>query len=87
MATHALKTWPEPFAAVLSGNKVHEIRKADRPFAVGDVLVLQEWDPETQDYTGDALSVKVTHLTPPGEWGLPDDICVMSVMTCPEWTL
>lgn len=35
MKTHDLKTWPEYFYAVLSGRKKHEVRSADRDFAVG----------------------------------------------------
>lgn len=46
MATHRLKTWPEPFAAVETGEKTHEIRADDRGgYAIGDVLVLQEYEP------------------------------------------
>jgi hypothetical protein len=43
---HDLKTWPEPFAAVLSGAKRAEVRKADRNYSVGDTLVLREWSPK-----------------------------------------
>jgi hypothetical protein len=44
---HDLKIHPGPFAAVYAGTKTHEIRKADRPYAVGDVLHLREWVPGT----------------------------------------
>ena len=46
--THALKSWPENFRAVLSGRKRFEIRKDDRPnpFQPGDVVLLREFDPE-----------------------------------------
>jgi site-specific DNA-cytosine methylase len=43
--THELKTWPSYFEAILRGEKRHECRLNDRDFAVGDVLVLREWDP------------------------------------------
>lgn len=76
---HDLKTWPRPFEAVLHGTKTHEIRKADRPFAVGDVLMLREWDPETRQYTGRTLLADVTYLSEGGTWGLPADLCVMSI--------
>lgn len=47
-STHALKTWPLFFKAVLSEDKRHELRKWDREFSVGDVLRLREWDPDHQ---------------------------------------
>lgn len=86
---HHLKTWPGPFQAILDGRKRHEIRKADRDFQTGDTLVLQEWDPKFPPqpyvgsvpgaYTGRSVRVRVTYLTAPGQWGLPADLCVMSV--------
>lgn len=81
--THDLKCWPEPFEAIRSGRKTHEIRVADRPFAVGDVLRLREWHRGTDllrgRYTGREFDVEVTYMTPGGAWGLPADLCVMSV--------
>lgn len=45
---HALKEHPEHFENVISGKKLFEIRKNDRDFKTGDLLALNEYDPETQ---------------------------------------
>lgn len=42
---HTLKTWPRFFRAVRAREKPFEIRKADRPYAVGDTLTLEEFEP------------------------------------------
>lgn len=83
---HNLKCWPKYFMAVIGGHKLHEIRKNDRDFRAGDEILLQEWDPETQQYTGNDCLVRVSYLTAPGEWGLPDDIVIMSVKL-QQWSL
>ncbi len=96
---HELKTWPEPYQALVSGRKRFEIRKNDRGFARGDVLWLREWMPAPETLTVDTeetLSVRgpggytgreshwlVTYLVPGGCWGLPADLCVMSVEPAP----
>ncbi len=77
--THTLKTWPGPFRLVKAGLKKYEIRKADRDYAVGDVLVLQEFEPETSTYSGDQLRVRVVTMTEAGNWGLPPDVCVLGI--------
>lgn len=81
MRTHELKTWPEPFQAILDERKRHEIRVNDRDFAVGDVLALKEWQigQDRNYYTGRELRVVVTYMTPGGAWGLPERLCVMSI--------
>ena len=57
---HNLKILPEYFTAVACGAKTFEVRKDDRPFDVGDVLKLQEYDGEI--YTGRALDVIATYV-------------------------
>lgn len=98
MRTHDLKCWPEPFQAILDGRKRYEIRVDDRGFAVGDELWLKEWHPGSGSlwvdfspeskviaphYTGRDLRVRVLYLTPGGAWGLPSNMCVMSIDTSP----
>lgn len=59
---HDLKTWPEFFEAMLSGEKTFELRKDDRGFVTGDILLLREWNPATKEYSGRELTRKVTWL-------------------------
>jgi len=42
---HELKTWPKPFQQVVNKGKRFEIRRNDRNFQVGDILVLKEFVP------------------------------------------
>jgi hypothetical protein len=74
---HELKCWPGPFRAIWQGDKTFEIRKDDRGFAVGDELVLRFFDPDDGPL---ALTIRarVCYMVK-GEWGLPDDICVMGI--------
>ena len=81
--THELKTWPDPFSAILDGSKTYEIRRSDRPFIVGDYLHLREWQPDGARYTGRELRVLVVHRSPPGSWGLPLDLVVMGIRVEP----
>jgi hypothetical protein len=62
MKTHELKTVQPHFAHVQSSAKRAEIRRDDRGFAVGDVLVLREYDPATDALTGRYVEVRVTHV-------------------------
>jgi hypothetical protein len=52
MSEHRLKTWPGFFAGLADGTKTAEVRRNDRGFQAGDVLVLREFNAETDDYTG-----------------------------------
>lgn len=76
---HRLKTWPEAFDAIARGEKRHEVRRADRAFAVGDTLELCRFDPAEQVYTGERLTATISYLTSPGSFGLPNHLCVFSL--------
>ena len=76
---HALKTWPEYFRAIANGSKTFEIRKADRPFAVGDTLVLREFDPETGEYTEFVLCRTITYILNGGQFGIESGYVVLGL--------
>lgn len=59
---HELKTLPQYFNAVVSGEKYFEVRKLDRPFRVGDLLALNEYDGEKKAYTGRCCVVYVDYI-------------------------
>lgn len=59
---HELKTWPQYFQAVWDGTKTFEVRRNDRNFQVGDMLVLIEWDPEKDVWTGSGVCKKVSYI-------------------------
>lgn len=82
---HELKTWPAFYEALLSGHKTFEVREDDRGFAVGDVLVLQEFDPELvarshPGYTGREMRALVTYLMPGGRFGIDPRFVVMGIL-------
>jgi hypothetical protein len=68
MREHHVKSWPEFFEATFSGVKTFEIRRNERDYQVGDVLVLEEWEPNTASmanggsYTGRKLRKLVTYV-------------------------
>lgn len=94
MKEHVLKTWPEPFLATLSGDKVHEFRKDDRGYEMGDVLVLREWAPNVVTFndamagahprtagvfTGHQVRRRVTYISRGPAFGIPEGFVVMSL--------
>ena len=76
---HDLKIWPEFFEEVLADHKKAEIRTADRPFAVGDTLRLQEWIPKASVYTGREVMRTITHISAPFQKGDSCDFVVLSI--------
>lgn len=62
MKHHHLKIWPEHFAAVQAKLKLAELRYNDRGYCVGDLLQLQEFDPQIAEYTGWEITKRVIHV-------------------------
>jgi hypothetical protein len=76
--THLLKCWPGPFKAIREGRKHHEVRVNDRGYAEGDRLVLSEWE-QGRGFSGETAVCDVTYITTGGSFGLPENLCVMSI--------
>ncbi|WP_081949000.1 DUF3850 domain-containing protein [Litchfieldella xinjiangensis] len=87
MTTHELKTDPEVFRALMDGAKTYAIRRDDRGFAVGDLLVLRETvstgaemaEGAALEYTGRAASRTVTHVLRGPAYGLIEGWAILSV--------
>lgn len=63
MMVHDLKINKEFFRPVLAKIKTFEIRKNDRNFCVGDKVVLNEWDEEKRQYTGEKVNTEIIYIT------------------------
>jgi len=78
--THALKCWPEYFKALDSGEKTFELRKDDRPFTVGDKIILQEYEPKSEKYTGEELTFTISYiLRDASKFGLKPGYCILGL--------
>jgi hypothetical protein len=85
MTTHELKILSVFFEAVSSGRKLFEVRRNDRDFQEGDLLILREFDPVTHEYTGATVAKRVGFILNSGTHGLnvlsPGYVC-MSLLDC-----
>lgn len=61
MTEHELKCWPEYYAPLADGRKPFELRRNDRPYAVGDILIEREYEPVTRTYSGRQCRALVTY--------------------------
>lgn len=62
MAVVRKKCHPKYFDLLATGKKRFEMRVADFDVKEGDMLVLEEWNPETRKHTGRSLIKKVGYL-------------------------
>lgn len=79
---HALKTWPGYFKAVKDGSKPFEIRRNDRPFKVGDTLMLQEYNNDGSEYTGQEYATIITYILSGSEaenLGCKKGYCILGI--------
>ena len=76
---HFLKCWPSPFQAMRAHVKKLEFRLNDRDFQLGDILRLNEYDPNRNEYTGEADRYRVTHILVGPDFGVPAGYVAMSV--------
>jgi len=78
---HDLKCEHEYFKKVASGEKPWELRKNDRDYQIGDILLLRQLDKDKKTFTGLFVAKKVTYiLTDAPQFGLMDGYCIMSII-------
>lgn len=76
---HELKTHSEYFKAILTGDKTFELRKDDRNFQRGDELLLKEYNPLTNTFSGKFLHRRIKYILRGGKFGLEEGFCIMSM--------
>lgn len=76
---HELKTHSEYFRAIVSGDKNFEVRKDDRNYQWGDELLLKEFNPVTEKYSGRILHRRITYILRGGSFGIEPGYCVMNL--------
>ena len=62
---HRLKSWPEFFQPIATGERKFDLRRFDRSFKVGDSIEFLEWQPDSDgggDYTGHACRCLITSM-------------------------
>ncbi|MCX6265887.1 MAG: DUF3850 domain-containing protein [Bacteroidetes bacterium] len=76
---HELKTVPPYFEAVRNGDKQFEVRKNDRGFKIGDEILLREWFPNLEDYSGRTAHRKITYVLQSEKYGVAPGFCVLGL--------
>lgn len=76
---HELKTWPKFFNRVVDEGKTFEVRYNDRDYQSGDLLVLKEFDPDTESFTGKAAKARITYVLHGGDWGIESGYVVLGI--------
>lgn len=74
---HYLKICPEYYQQVKKRKKKFEIRFNDRDYQVGEILILQEFNPQTQSYTGaQNIIALVTYVLQNEQFLQPGYVCM-----------
>jgi hypothetical protein len=83
--THELKSWSQFFRPIAAGERAHELRRNDRDYRVGDRVLLREYDPASETYSGSFCEAVITSMTSRdvpcavSDQGLNPDFCILSV--------
>ena len=79
MKTHELKISSKYYRDVVIANKTYELRKDDRNYKVGDLLILKEYD--NGSYSGNVFNVTIKHILKNcPEYGLMDGYVILSIL-------
>ena len=80
MKSHEIKVDPELFRDIRVGLKTAEVRKDDRGYQVGDILIIYPFDIGTQKRTSsNFIHREVTHKVDGGKYGIEAGYCLLSM--------
>lgn len=83
---HTVKSWSMFYKDIEKGIRTADIRFNDRRYAVGDCMILNEYDPVKGEYTGRKMPVEITYIQTNmsnpcaiSQFALADGYCVLSI--------
>lgn len=78
-----LKVWKEFFQPIWEGKKNFELRREDRDFQQGSLLLLREYDPVHDAFSGREVIAMITYKLSgkdcPARFGLQPDYCILAL--------
>ena len=75
---HELKILPKWFEDVTNNKKNFEIRRNDRDFKIGDLILLKEY--ERGRYTGKEIYKEIQYIyIGDGTYGLSEEFCILGL--------
>lgn len=76
---HVVKSWPIWFEAVFVDEKQFEVRKDDRNYQKNDNLIMLEWEPDAERYTGREIRAEVAYKLGDNCDGITTGYCVLGL--------
>lgn len=64
---HRIKSWPDSFRAIVSGEKPFDVRRFDRDYKVGDYVQIHQFDPTNDVFMGESVYRRISHMELVGE--------------------
>lgn len=78
---HTLKILTKYYDDVAEYRKAFELRRDDRGYKVGDILVLREYDPELDEFTGRVMVRNIGYILRDClEYGLAEGYCIIGLI-------
>ncbi len=86
MREHELKCWDVYYDAISSGEKTFDVRRDDRGFQKGDILILKRWDRERNNFTRHihnyepySIRRKIKYILTGGQFGIEPGFVVLGL--------
>lgn len=76
---HELKIHEQFFEETRDGSMPFTVRRNDRNFQVGDLIVFREWYAVRQQFTGRAFTKKITFALDGGRYGIEEKFVVLGL--------